>query len=59
MLLVFALRRIALLIMMAFTVIRIFPVLIYWFCQPGTPGPNRYGADPFDTEGHISRSPAL
>ena len=19
-------------------------VLIYWFCQPGTPGPNRFGA---------------
>ena len=21
-----------------------FIVLLYWFCQPGTPGPNQYGA---------------
>src|SRR5580698_886742 len=59
MLLVFALRSTVLLIMMAFIVICVFPVLIYWFCQPGTPGPNRYGADPLGPEGHISRRPAI
>ena len=21
-------------------------VLLYWACQPGTPGPNRYGPNP-------------
>lgn len=32
-------------------------VLVYWFCQPGTPGPNRFGPDPFDAGGHISQPP--
>ena len=59
MLLVSALRSIVLLIIMAFTVVCIFPVLIYWFCQPSTPGPNIYGADPFGPEGHISQRPAI
>jgi uncharacterized membrane protein YhaH (DUF805 family) len=59
MLLLSALRSIVLLIIMAFTVVCIFPVLMYWFCQPGTPGPNIYGADPFGPEGHISQRPAI
>jgi uncharacterized membrane protein YhaH (DUF805 family) len=24
-------------------------VLIYWACKKGTPGPNRFGPDPFAT----------
>ncbi len=32
-------------------------VLLYWFCQPGTRGPNRYGPDPFGAAGHISPPP--
>jgi uncharacterized membrane protein YhaH (DUF805 family) len=34
-------------------------VLIYWFCELGTPGPNRYGPDPFGADGHISPRPAI
>jgi uncharacterized membrane protein YhaH (DUF805 family) len=30
-------------ILIAFTVVGIIP-LIYWYCQPGTPGKNQYGA---------------
>jgi uncharacterized membrane protein YhaH (DUF805 family) len=32
-------------ILLAFTIIGTL-VLIYWACQPGTAGPNRFGADP-------------
>jgi uncharacterized membrane protein YhaH (DUF805 family) len=32
-------------ILLLITVIGVF-VVIYWACQPGTPGPNRFGADP-------------
>jgi len=31
--------------LIVFTIIGIF-VLIYWACQPGTAGPNRFGPDP-------------
>jgi uncharacterized membrane protein YhaH (DUF805 family) len=31
--------------------------LIWWFCQPGTPGPNSYGPDPFGPDGHITLHP--
>jgi uncharacterized membrane protein YhaH (DUF805 family) len=24
-------------------------ILIVWYCQPGTPGPNQYGTDPLRT----------
>jgi uncharacterized membrane protein YhaH (DUF805 family) len=34
-------------------------VLIYWFCQPGTPGPNRFGPDPFGPLGHITPRPTV
>ena len=40
-------------IMMVFIAICLIVVLIYWFCRPGTSGPNRYGADPFGPDGHI------
>jgi uncharacterized membrane protein YhaH (DUF805 family) len=30
-------------ILIAFTIVGI-PVLIYWYCQPGTPGENNFGA---------------
>ncbi|HXW41759.1 MAG TPA: DUF805 domain-containing protein [Xanthobacteraceae bacterium] len=33
-------------------------VLIWWFCQPGTRGPNSYGPDPFGAAGHLSPPPA-
>ncbi len=33
-------------------------VLIYWACQKGTPGPNRFGPDPFAMLGQISPRPA-
>ena len=59
MLLLFAVRNVALPIMMVFIAICIFVVLIYWFCQPGTLGPNRYGADPFGPEGHITQRPTI
>ena len=34
--------------LIAFTIIGLF-VLFYWACKRGTPGPNRFGPDPFDT----------
>jgi uncharacterized membrane protein YhaH (DUF805 family) len=37
-------------VLIAFTIIGIF-VLIYWAAKEGTRGPNRFGADPFDTGG--------
>ncbi|HKM88768.1 MAG TPA: DUF805 domain-containing protein [Xanthobacteraceae bacterium] len=33
-------------------------VLIVWFCTRGTPGPNRFGADPLTGFGQISPRPA-
>jgi len=44
-------------VLIAFTVIGIF-VLIYWACKKGTPGPNRFGPDPFAAVGQISPPPA-
>jgi uncharacterized membrane protein YhaH (DUF805 family) len=41
-------------ILITFTIIGIV-LLIYWNCQPGTPGPNRYGPDPFASGGPLSR----
>ena len=32
-------------------------VLLCLFSLSGTPGPNKYGPDPFDPDGHISRRP--
>jgi len=32
-------------VLIVFTVIGIF-ILIFWFCQKGTTGPNRFGSDP-------------
>jgi uncharacterized membrane protein YhaH (DUF805 family) len=32
-------------VLIAFTIIGLF-VLLYWYCQPGTQGENRYGPDP-------------
>ena len=32
-------------------------VLFWWFCQPGTRGPNSYGADPFGAAGDITPRP--
>ena len=37
-------------ILITLTIIGIF-VLIYWTAKEGTPGPNRFGPDPFDTGG--------
>jgi uncharacterized membrane protein YhaH (DUF805 family) len=31
--------------------------LVYWFCLPGTPGPNRFGPDPFGADGHVTPRP--
>jgi uncharacterized membrane protein YhaH (DUF805 family) len=44
-------------ILIAFTIIGIF-VLIYWACKRGTPGPNRFGPDPFGQAGLITPLPA-
>jgi uncharacterized membrane protein YhaH (DUF805 family) len=44
-------------VLIAFTIIGIF-VLIYWACKKGTPGPNRFGPDPFATTFQISPHPA-
>jgi len=33
-------------------VIGLIVILFYWFCQPGTPGPNRFGPDPFKSSPH-------
>jgi uncharacterized membrane protein YhaH (DUF805 family) len=44
-------------ILIGFTVIGLV-LLIYWACQKGTPGPNRYGPDPFGAVGQISPRPA-
>jgi len=41
-------------ILIALTVIGLF-VLIYWFCQPGTAGPNRFGPDPFGAGGRLNQ----
>jgi uncharacterized membrane protein YhaH (DUF805 family) len=58
MLLVFTFGSIAVFITMVLIIV-IFVILICWFCQPGTPGPNRYGADPFGPEGHIGQRRAI
>src|SRR5271169_5139636 len=29
-------------------------LLLYWACQRGTPGPNRFGPDPFASGGFVS-----
>jgi uncharacterized membrane protein YhaH (DUF805 family) len=39
-------------ILITLTLIGVF-LLIYWACQSGTPGPNRFGADPF-ASGNLS-----
>ncbi len=44
-------------VLIVLTIIGIF-VLIYWACKRGTPGPNRYGPDPFGPQGHISAAAA-
>lgn len=36
--------------LLVFTIIGFF-VLIYWWCQPGTPGANRFGANPLPGSG--------
>ncbi len=35
-----------------------FVVLIYWWCQPGTPGPNWFGPDPLGDSGQLTPRPA-
>jgi uncharacterized membrane protein YhaH (DUF805 family) len=34
-------------------------VVLYLFSLPGTPGPNRYGPDPFGPDGHVSPRPTV
>jgi uncharacterized membrane protein YhaH (DUF805 family) len=43
-------------VLITITIIGIF-VLIYWACKKGTPGPNRFGPDPFAAIGQISPLP--
>jgi uncharacterized membrane protein YhaH (DUF805 family) len=43
-------------VLIALTVIGIF-VLIYWACKKGTPGPNRFGPDPFAAVGQFNPPP--
>jgi uncharacterized membrane protein YhaH (DUF805 family) len=43
-------------VLIALTVIGIF-VLIYWACKKGTPGPNRFGPDPFVAVGQVNPLP--
>jgi uncharacterized membrane protein YhaH (DUF805 family) len=45
-------------ILIVFTGIGFF-VLLYWACKRGTPGPNRYGPDPFTTLGQLTPRPAI
>jgi uncharacterized membrane protein YhaH (DUF805 family) len=40
-------------VLIALTIIGLF-VLIYWACQRGTPGPNRFGPDPLGSGGWIN-----
>jgi uncharacterized membrane protein YhaH (DUF805 family) len=42
-------------ILITLTLIGVF-LLLYWACQSGTPGPNRFGADPFAGGSLIPRS---
>jgi uncharacterized membrane protein YhaH (DUF805 family) len=44
-------------VLLVLTIIGTF-VLIYWACKRGTPGPNRYGPNPYGTEGHIGSGAA-
>jgi uncharacterized membrane protein YhaH (DUF805 family) len=34
-------------------------VLIVWACRPGTAGPNRFGADPFEMPPAVADTPAV
>ncbi len=34
-------------------------LLIYWYCKKGTPGPNRFGPDPFTSLGQLAAQPAV
>jgi uncharacterized membrane protein YhaH (DUF805 family) len=43
-------------VLIALTFVGLF-VLLYWACRKGTPGPNRFGPDPFAADGHIVPSP--
>jgi uncharacterized membrane protein YhaH (DUF805 family) len=43
-------------VLFAFTIIGIF-FLIYWACKRGTPGPNRFGPDPFAVLAPASPNP--
>jgi uncharacterized membrane protein YhaH (DUF805 family) len=45
-------------LLIAFTIIGIF-VLFYWACKRGTPGPNRFGPDPFAGGGYGVPNPAI
>ena len=58
-LLLFPVSSVSLPIMMLLIVLGMFIVLIYWFCQPGTPGPNRYGRDPLGPAGQITPRPTV
>jgi uncharacterized membrane protein YhaH (DUF805 family) len=44
-------------VLIAFTIIGVF-VLLYWACKKGTPGPNRFGPDPFEALAMLSPRPA-
>ena len=39
-------------VLITFSLIGVF-LLIYWACKRGTPGPNRFGPDPFGADGHV------
>ena len=41
--------------LIVFTIIGAF-VLLYWFCQKGTSGPNRFGADPLVSVGQTPQT---
>lgn len=43
-------------VLIALTVIGFF-LLLYWACKKGTPGPNRFGPDPFASTAQISPQP--
>jgi uncharacterized membrane protein YhaH (DUF805 family) len=45
-------------ILLALTGIGVF-VLIYWACKRGTPGPNRFGPDPFTMLGQLTPRVAI
>jgi uncharacterized membrane protein YhaH (DUF805 family) len=41
-------------VLITLTLIGVF-LLLYWACQRGTPGPNRFGPDPFASGGFVPR----